>query len=113
MNLIAAAIIAAAVWLTHYLYHWTAADPYDAMQLFYIARGFEGVLLFAALALLLTRYPLAVGACVWGIFEEAQTSVCGILWPGGPVAVDSGICLELFGYGPYAALGSAALVYLF
>lgn len=107
-----AAAILGAVWLTHYAYHWVAVDPYDAMSLFYIVRGYEGLFLFILIAYLLRSNPLAVGACVWGGCEEFQTAACQTIGVGYDVPVNSGLCLELFGYGPYAAIGSASIVYL-
>lgn len=107
-----AAAILCAVWMTHYSYHWMAADPYEAMSLFYIARGYEGTFLFAVVAFFLRKNPLAVGACVWGALEEVQTAICQTIGVSYNVPVDSGLCLEIFGYGPYAAVGSASLVYL-
>lgn len=52
-------------------------------QVFYILRGIEGVALFSIIAKI--RKSLAI-FCLWGIFEEGQTSVCQALQMIHPVA---------------------------
>jgi len=64
---------------THYLYSPLSighADPqYTAQAWFYALRGVEGAALFLVVGLL-ARHPLVTAVCVWGFFEESQTTVC-------------------------------------
>jgi len=98
------AALLALVVITHYGYPDDNADWW-----FYIFRGAEGAILF----LLLARESkgLALIACFFGAIEEAQTAVCGYaqfgIYPAG-----GGMCIEAFGYLPYAAVAAAGIVYL-
>jgi hypothetical protein len=71
---------------THYTYD-LAAPLYEnqvqaARILFYIARGMEGAILFGLVWLFASGTRVVVDgasfglACLWGVVEEAQTSIC-------------------------------------
>jgi len=91
--------------MTHYGYPDDAASWW-----FYILRGVEGTILFLLLARHVNK-GVAVLACWWGAFEEAQTAVCGYtrmgMYPNG-----DGLCIEAFGPLPYAMMAAGLIVYL-
>ena len=99
----------AAVLVTHYGYY--LAQPEHVEAVFYVLRGIEGAILFAIIASYM-RDVLAVAACWLGVFEESQTAVCGMTGYGIEVPYASGLCLEQFGYWPYAVFAASALTYL-
>lgn len=105
MNWIAV-LLGGIVAATHYGYSF-ADDP---QGYFYVLRGIEGAIAFGLLGLYFRKNLAVLAVCVWGVFEEVQTALCGYadLIP----SPDSGMCLELVGPFPYAAIGAAAIVYL-
>lgn len=64
---------------------------------FYIARGLEGVFLFG---LLLNVSPYVAAAALWGVIEEAMTSVCGAVTWLHPVQLNGmqGLCDAQLGF---------------
>lgn len=102
-------ILLAAVLITHYGYY--LAQPDNVEAVFYVLRGIEGAVLFAIIATYM-REMFAVAACWLGVFEESQTAVCGMTGYGIEVPFASGLCLEQFGYWPYAVFAASALTFL-
>lgn len=103
-------VLLLAVIATHYGYQ-AAGAPQTAENVFYVLRGLEGALLFYFLATARVGGAIGLIACYLGMFEEAQTAACGMLYVES-VPVYSGICLEQFGPWPYAIVAATALVYL-
>lgn len=106
------------VLLTHYAYPVLADSAKQASWWFYVLRGLEGTALFVLLLSLSPKQRMAaivwVFACFLGAFEEAQTAVCGYAAMGTEEEIPlwSGLCLEEFGYWPYAAIGASTMLYL-
>ena len=80
-----AAILLLVVALVHYGYDLIAIGYENATQAakawFYILRGAEGAVLFAVIAALAhqrwgRRSWVVALPCIWGMAEEAQTSIC-------------------------------------
>lgn len=95
------------------------SDPARAARaLFYVARGIEGSVLFAAVWVLAPRKPRGafVGvtlACCWGALEEAQTAVCRLsAGIANSVTVErySGLCDAVTGLPIYLLTMLGALV---
>lgn len=70
--------------VTHYSYDLLALlyenQEQAAKAIFYILRGNEGAVLFVIIGLL-KRHPLVHVACLFGLFEESQTSICRLSKP--------------------------------
>src|SRR5689334_2211077 len=82
----------------HYGYdHVALAYPEPARvtgAIFYILRGFEGLVLFALVGLLSRSWWVAF-ACLWGAIEEGETAVCRLAVGVGAqqsVPLFSGLC---------------------
>lgn len=66
-----------------------------ARAVFYVARGFEGAVLYGLLWACAPRRLPVMAACLWGAVESAQTALCRIaLGLGGPTPAP----------GPYGGL---------
>lgn len=97
-----AALLFVLIGVTHYapdLIGLQYMNPSGAAKAwYYILRGFEGVALFALIGA--TTKSLSVGVvCLWGLLEEAQTSVCRLAKPIGEAPAHelfSGLCGEPF-----------------
>lgn len=79
--------------------------------LFYIARGIEGVALFAAVAMV-TKHRAVIAVCCLGVFEEGMTSACRVSKPISQlpgVELFSGLCGREWYFVGLAALGLVAL----
>ena len=94
--------------VTHYGY--ILAPLEHQPTVFYILRGAEGTALFLLIARICRRHWPIFAACLFGAFEEGQTALCGAF--SGPEASENGICLDITGPVPYAALAAAGFVYL-
>lgn len=74
-----AAVLLMLIAFTHYGYEPLASLYADrgqaARAIFYALRGFEGAALFCIVGLLARRNVVLV-VCLWGAFEESQTTVC-------------------------------------
>lgn len=79
----------------------------DRAALFYVMRGLEGVALYG---LLLTHSPCVAAVALWGMGEEALTSVCGALYIVEPVdpAPFQGLCDVRAGMPVFSYLGLVA-----
>ena len=100
----------AVVVLTHYGYY-LADSPQQAENWFYVLRGVEGTALFYMLTRFLKDH-YAIVICWLGAFEESQTAICGLSWTGGSIPLTSGLCLESYGYWPYAIIAATAILFL-
>lgn len=87
----------ALVGAVHFGYDWIALAYQDhgaaAKAWFYMARGLEGVALFAVVAAL-TRHRGVIAVCLLGMFEEGMTTACRASKPIGGV----------LGYEPFSGL---------
>lgn len=105
------AVLLAVVLGTHFGYSLLSDAPQEASWTFYVLRGIEGAVLFYLVSKHVSG--LALVACWLGVFEEAQTAVCGMTAEGDAlIPLWSGLCVEQYGPLPYAAFAVAALVYL-
>jgi len=100
----------AIVLVTHYGYY-LCATPTQAEAVFYVLRGIEGALLFAIIGAS-SKSMIMSAACWLGVFEESQTAVCGMTGYGIEVPLASGLCIEQYGYWPYAVVAASAITYL-
>ena len=103
-----------AVLLAHYGSELFADTANGVAWAFYINRGIEGVVLCVLLlpvfqAMKGWQKTVGVFAVLLGIFEEGQTSVCGIAGMGLEVPLWSTLCVERFGAMIYLALAALAL----
>jgi len=110
-----AAILLALIALVHYSYDILASGYADQAQaarnIFYILRGVGGAVLFGIVGIL-SRRTLVLAVCLFGVFEESQTAVCGLARgvddvPGYSAFV--GLCGEpMYAVGLVIAIGLAA-----
>lgn len=86
------------------------ADPPAATRAwFYVLRGIEGCVLFAAVWAREPYYPAHIRygvalACTWGMFEEAETAVCRLavgIERKAEVPLFAGLCDAVTGYPIY------------
>lgn len=97
-----ALIVLVVVIVAHYGYPFVAMGTDEpekwASWWFYILRGVEGTVLFY---LVLQAFPgrggwsqIGAAACWLGMFEEAQTAICGTVYMGESPPLWSGLCID-------------------
>lgn len=79
-------------------------------EVFYVTQGVVACWLFLHAAK--GSRKIAALLLVYAAWEECQVAVCGIGSWGIHVPALGGLCVSRFGVWPYAALASAAIVYL-
>ena len=104
-------IISLGVMLTHNGVDLLAPSQAAREELFYVSRGFLGVILFGAIVL----YAQAAGQastallaiCTYGAVQEALTSVCGASYMLQPVRMTVGqsLCDRVTGWQPWTIFG--------
>ena len=97
----------------HYGYHpLTGWLGLSAAAWFYVLRGLEGVVLYAALWGLAPKSAVIRIGCLWGIVESAQTSICRLAAGAGftSPAAYRGVCDSVSGVSISAVVALVVLV---
>lgn len=82
----------------------------DGPAAFYVLQGLLGSWCFGLMAYQFRARPAMQAMCLWGLFEQFQVAACG--WADVTPDASSGMCMELIGPGPYAAVSAAVAILL-